>query len=133
MALVIDSLNKYGLDELAGRVEAGSDSDGQKAEPILIAKSNMILTRQINDSMRILSLFIDSMNKEVKKEIEGLNVEMGETKKSINGLANEITIASSASSKHAKSLSRYTLWLAVATVVLALGTAATFIEQLMQK
>jgi hypothetical protein len=122
MELIINSLGKYNLDELAKRVEAGSDSDGQKAEPILIAKSNMILTRQINDSMRTLSLFIDSMNKEVKREIEGLNSEMGEMKKSIDGLANEITIASSASFKQAKSVSRYTLWLAIATIVLAIGT-----------
>lgn len=51
-----NELSKYSLDKLAQRVEDGSDSDGQKAQPILIAKAMLELQISIKDLQKQISL-----------------------------------------------------------------------------
>lgn len=44
-------LSEYTVDELAGQVEGGNDSTGQKAMPLLIAKTTLELSHSV-DSLR---------------------------------------------------------------------------------
>lgn len=97
-----DGLSKYNLDELANRVEGGSDSSAQKAEPILMAKSMVVLKTAVKD----LQLQIIELGKYLGSTLR-------DNKKSMDELNGSIDKYSKSSDKHAKALN----WLTTGLVI----------------
>ncbi len=94
-----DKLANYDLDQLAVRVEGGSDSDGQKAEPILVAKAMVGLQSSVKD----LQLQIIEAGKGIRTTF----------RISLDRLEKQIEKYSESSSKQAEALKRLTLALVV--------------------
>lgn len=92
-----DNLSNYNLENLAKRVEGGSDSDGQKAEPILIAKSMI----ELQNSIIALQRQIPMTGSEIRTTMDR---SIGKLSNSINELKEEIKKYSESSNKHATAI-----------------------------
>lgn len=109
-----DRLEKYTLGKLAERVESGGDSDAQKAEPILIAKSMIELTGQLE----ILQKQLQATGKDIR-EIIGYRVES--LTKSIDNLRDVFVKYSDSGDKYGLAMKRLTYALVFFTAVQAIG------------
>lgn len=92
-----NSLSKYNIDDLAERVESGGDSDGQKAEPILIAKSMI----ELQNSIIALQQQIPITGSEIRGTIRSATEELSKT---VDKLNDEIKEYSKASDRYAKAM-----------------------------
>jgi len=110
------NLKDYNIDNLVNRVEGGSDSDGQKAEPILIAKSLLELQESITLLHKQIPLTAVEIKVNLSKNTEKITESMDALKKAIND-------SSIASSRQAGILNFWTKGLVFATIVLVLVTA----------
>ena len=60
-------LSEYNIDDLTGRVEDGGDSSGQKAMPILLAKSMLDLQKSVVNVSNNLCFAITGLKSEIRK------------------------------------------------------------------
>lgn len=102
-------LSKYTIDQLAIRVEGGIDSDGLKAEPILIAKSMIELQRAVVALKDQIPLTGVEIRMTISRAAERLS-------ESVNNLGQEIKNYSKSSDKYANAMK----WLTVALVAVGL-------------
>ena len=111
-----DSLSKYKLDELAKRVEGGSDSDGQKAEPILIAKVMV----ELQNSIITLQQQIPMTGSEIRTTISRATDKLSE---SVDKLREEIHEYSKSSDRYATAMK----WLTFALVAVGMAQMVVYL------
>lgn len=102
-------LLKYNLDQLAQRVEGGSDSDGQKAEPILIAKA----MTELQNSITALHNQIPLTGVEIRMTISKATDKLSG---SVDKLRDEIQVYSKSSDRYANAMK----WLTFALVAVGI-------------
>ena len=102
-------LSKYDLDKLAQRVEGGSDSDGQKAEPILIAKA----MTELQNAITALHNQIPLTGVEIRTTISRATDKLAG---SVDKLHDEIQVYSKSSDRYANAMK----WLTFALVAVGI-------------
>lgn len=112
----MSNLEGYIADELAKRVEEGSDSSGQKAESILIAKALFELRESVTGLKTQIPITSSDIKINLSKNAEKITESMDALKKEINTF-------SLSSGQQAKTLNFWTKGLVFVTVALVTVTA----------